>query len=82
MTLLEGTSPRLAGLSEREYEVLSAIAEGLSNDGIAARLFISVKTVEATCRAVFTKLDLATCGPLENRRVKAAAMFLRVDAAK
>lgn len=77
MTLLDQTSAPLTRLSGREYEVLALIAEGLSNDGIAARLHLSCKTVEATCCAIFAKLDLAHGGPLENRRVKAAAIFLR-----
>jgi DNA-binding NarL/FixJ family response regulator len=77
MTLLDQTSPPLALLSGREYEMLALLAEGLSNDGIAARLHVSSKTVEATCCSIFAKLDLAHAGPFENRRVKAAAIYLR-----
>src|SRR6185436_13594970 len=48
----------LAALSAREREVLSQMAEGQSNAGIARRLFITEGTVEKHVRAVLTKLAL------------------------
>lgn len=57
-------------LTPREAEVLGLLADGLSNAGIAARLVISERTVDAHLRSVFTKLELPD-GPLENRRVHA-----------
>jgi DNA-binding NarL/FixJ family response regulator len=69
-------SDPLAGLSEREREVLSLMAEGCSNRAIAAGLFLSEKTVEAHVRGIFTKLDLLPA-PDDNRRVLAALAFLR-----
>ena len=47
-----------AGLTEREAEVLRLLAEGLTNREIAARLFISVKTVGAHMAHIYAKLDV------------------------
>jgi predicted ATPase len=66
----------MASLSDRELDVLQALSDGLSNEGVAARLFISVKTVEATCRSIFRKLDLLEGDATENRRVKAVVRYL------
>jgi DNA-binding NarL/FixJ family response regulator len=48
----------LSELSEREREVLELVAEGLTNTGIAKRLYVSERTVEAHVRHVLMKLDL------------------------
>jgi LuxR family maltose regulon positive regulatory protein len=45
-------------LSERELEVLELIAEGLTNPGIASRLFISLNTVKAHTRNIYGKLGV------------------------
>lgn len=63
--------PRLAVLTPREREVLGLLAEGLSNSGIAARLVLSERTVDAHLRSVFTKLALPD-STHANRRVHAA----------
>jgi two-component system response regulator NreC len=46
------------GLTEREREVLSLIAEGHTNQEIAGRLFISIKTVQTHRAHIFEKLGL------------------------
>ncbi|GAA2156999.1 LuxR family two component transcriptional regulator [Humibacillus xanthopallidus] len=63
-------------LSEREREVLALVAEGLTNQGIGRKLFITDRTVEAHVRQVFTKLGLDE-SPESNRRVLAVLTYLR-----
>ena len=45
-------------LSERELEVLKLIADGMSNAGIAAKLFLSEKTVKGHVSNILSKLQL------------------------
>ena len=45
-------------LSERELEVLELIAEGLTNQQIASRLFLSLNTVKAHARNIYGKLGV------------------------
>lgn len=46
-------------LSKRELEVLELMAEGLSNNEIAERLFVSLSTVKTHSRNLFDKLGVA-----------------------
>ncbi|MEV6655906.1 response regulator transcription factor [Nocardia fluminea] len=50
---------RLAALSERELDTARAIADGLGNPEIAARLQVTVATVKAHTGNLFTKLGVA-----------------------
>lgn len=66
----------LGELSEREREVLSMMAEGLTNQGIAERLVLAERTVESHVRNVLMKLDLPE-GASAHRRVLAVLAYLR-----
>lgn len=63
-------------LNERERDVLQLMAEGRSNVGIAQRLFLSPRTVEAHVTSIFTKLGLDQSNT-ENNRVHAVLALLR-----
>ncbi len=63
-------------LTPREQEVLRAMAEGMSNAGIAEHLVISAGAVEKHIGNVFMKLDLAP-EDHAHRRVLAVLTFLR-----
>ncbi|CAN5163192.1 response regulator transcription factor [soil metagenome] len=65
----------LAALSTREHEVLTLMAEGLSNSGIGRRLWVTEGTVEKHVRSILTKLDLPETSD-DHRRVRAVIMYL------
>ena len=65
-------------LSPREREVLGLMAEGRSNAGICAKLFLSPKTVETHVSSIFNKLRLAQA-PDDHRRVLAVLAYLRSE---
>jgi len=74
-----GTSPRAAsvsGLTRREREVLSMMAEGRSNAAIAAGLVVSPGAVEKHVASIFAKLGLPP-SESDNRRVLAVLHYLR-----
>lgn len=68
-------SNRLATLTDREREVLRLMAQGLTNTGIARRLVLSERTVEAHVRRLLLKLDLDESEDA-NRRVLAVMSYL------
>ena len=63
-------------LSEREREVLTLMAEGRSNQAIAARLVITERAVEKHVTRIFSKLGLEPT-PEHHRRVMAVLAYLR-----
>jgi DNA-binding NarL/FixJ family response regulator len=63
-------------LTPREREVLALMAEGLTDRGIAERLYVTPKTVETHIRHVFEKLEIPESA-LDNKRVHAVLAYLR-----
>jgi DNA-binding NarL/FixJ family response regulator len=68
----------LGDLSPREREVLSLMAEGRSNKGIASRLFISEGAVEKHVRSILAKLRLPASND-DHRRVLAVLTYLETS---
>lgn len=59
------------GLSKRELEVLQLMAEGLSNQEISERLFVSLNTIKTHSAKVFEKMEV-------KRRTQAVEMAKRL----
>ena len=74
----EARSP-LQGLTDREHEVLAAMATGRTNSSIARTLHMSDRAVEKHIGAVFTKLGLGEEADV-NRRVVAVLTYLDATA--
>jgi DNA-binding NarL/FixJ family response regulator len=70
----------LTQLTERENDVLRLMAQGITNTGIAKRLVLSERTVEAHVRRLLVKLDIADTEDA-NRRVLAVLLHLGVRTA-
>ena len=69
------TDPGLMALSPREREVLSLMAQGRTNAAIAARMFVTEKTVSKHSNSIFTKLGLKPSED-DNRRILAVLAYL------
>lgn len=74
------TRSALADLTDRELEVLEAMAQGQSNAAIAARIHAADRTVEKYISSIFSKLLLAD-EPDVNRRVRAVLVYLAATSA-
>jgi pimeloyl-ACP methyl ester carboxylesterase/DNA-binding CsgD family transcriptional regulator len=76
---VEGISaePPLADLTTRELEVLELVAAGMTNEAIAGRLFLSVRTVERHLSNIYAKLRVSG----KAARAAAAARYSRLRGA-
>jgi DNA-binding NarL/FixJ family response regulator len=70
------TGSPLDDLTPRERDVLTLMAEGRSNQGIADELFVTVAAIERHVTSIFSKLDLRAV-PEDHRRVLAVLQFLK-----
>lgn len=61
-----GLKERIAGLTEREQDVMRLVAEGLPNKLVADQLQISVRTVEVHRARVFEKMNVRSAVELVN----------------
>jgi len=68
--LVSAQSEKIPSLTQREREVLRLLADGLSNEEIGKRLFISPETVRTHVRKAMAKLEADT-------RTQAVAIALR-----
>jgi DNA-binding NarL/FixJ family response regulator len=66
----------LRGLTPREREVLSLMAEGRSNTAIARKLVVTDGAIEKHVKSIFMKLDLAP-DEEQHRRVLAVLAYLQ-----
>jgi pimeloyl-ACP methyl ester carboxylesterase/DNA-binding CsgD family transcriptional regulator len=62
-----------AQLSRREHDVLELVSQGLTNEAIAARLCLSIRTVERHLTNIYAKL----CVSGKSGRAAAAALFVQ-----
>ena len=69
------SNQRLEGLTGREHSVLNLMAEGLSNQAIGRRLFLSESAISKYTTSLFGKLGIAD-DDNSNRRVLAVLTYL------
>jgi two-component system, NarL family, nitrate/nitrite response regulator NarL len=75
-----GNEPNPTSLSNREREVLTLVAEGLSNKEIATRLGVGVRTVETHRERIMHKLDIHSVAGLTRFAIeKGLVAFPRAD---
>lgn len=65
------------GLNPQAFQVLSLVAQGFSNNEIATRSNLSVKSVERWIDIIYKELDISKTGEI-NQRVEAARKYYQV----
>ncbi len=74
----KGGNNQLDELTPKESEVLSLMAEGRTNAGIAKALWVTPGAVEKHISSIFSKLDLPATGD-DHRRVLAVLTYLQAS---
>ena len=64
---ISGRAPGGSDLTAAEEGVAALVAEGLTNQEVAARLFVSVRTVETNLTRIYQKLDVRSRTELARR---------------
>ena len=67
---IPGRGPASAELTETERRVADLVAKGLSNKEVAARLFVSVRAVEANLSKIYAKLEIRSRTELASRMAR------------
>ncbi len=79
-SVVNGMKPRkgslTAGLTPRQQEVLTMMAQGYNNAAIAEKLVLGTKSVENYINAIYQELTLSHNGPL-HPRVQAVLSYIR-----
>ncbi len=82
-TVVNSMKPRkgslTAGLTPRQQEVLTMMAQGYNNAAIAEKLVLGTKSVENYINAIYQELNLSHSGPL-HPRVQAVLSYIRDSA--
>lgn len=73
--------PDLHGLTPRELEVLTLLAEGRSNPEIAVRLFITTRTVRAHVERILQKLEVPTRAAAASKAVNEGLLLPELEPA-
>lgn len=66
----------VASLTASQWTLLGLVGEGLTNDAIAQRLFLTPKSAENALSRLYVRLGIVTAEAEHNPRVLAARMFL------
>jgi DNA-binding CsgD family transcriptional regulator len=64
---ISGRAPSMGGLTPTEERVAALVAEGLTNQEVAARLFVTVRTVETNLTRIYQKLGVRSRTELSRR---------------
>ena len=70
---ISGRAPSTGGLTPTEERVAALVAEGLTNQEVAARLFVTVRTVETNLTRIYQKLGVRSRTELSRRLAGASA---------